>query len=827
MKMLRQELLLAGMLMLASVMLAQERAAWHGSVDAGARDVWGDVYGRPDLPFTPALRTSDYNEYRDIRDGFFIRRFYLFRDDRNDSKYFVNLQSDRAIYRDQSYLGTVGAWNRFQVQIRYDEIPHTYSNLTRTLYAPAGNGVLTIPAAVRNNLQTLSATSPTSLPGTIESQLVPSMNFVVPAVERRTGGVRFIYHLTPGWDLAARYSREHDSGTRPLGLLFNSSPSASLTGGYGAEVPEPINYLIDTAQAGTEYGRRGFSVRAGYEGSFFRNQTGTLTFDNPFLTADCVAPSGCTTATQGAARGEVDLYPGNQAHYLNFAGTFLLPLNIRLLASINAGWLRQNDAFVPYTSNSILEAQTAALPASSLHGDKQTLAMNYKLIRSFGKKFDLRAGYRQYDYDNDTPILNLTPVEGDIGAPNLTQPTQNAPFGYNRKTVEATGNWYFADKSSLKAGYEGEILDRSNRDVAHSSENGLVTAVDSALTKQLSLRASYRYSVRNPEHYVDESAQQVSGGITGDSVFSRRFDEAARTRNHGELEVSYSPTDRLTVGGFGGTLQDNFNRPGGVNSAAPLNFATTTASPYYLYGMLKNLSYDGGFSADFVLTERVSWFGEYSWERYYTSMVSRYRVPGSTAPTPLDCSLAGHGCDSANNDWGGTAHDLVHVFSTGVDLHPQKKVSLSTGYTLSAAKGIDQSRAFGDPTIATGPDKFLLTGTNAAVDFPDTVSRSHQLSAMFRYKLSNRLTPKVEYRYEQFDNKDFQTTAMTPYMGCVSPLPPGAALPGCSSVLLGTASQYYPYSTVGDTSAARYLFLGADQPSYRAHLLAGSLEYQF
>lgn len=63
--------------------------------------------------------------------------------------------------------------------------------------------------------------------------------------------------------------------------------------------------------------------------------------------------------------------------------------------------------------------------------------------------------------------------------------------------------------------------------------------------------------------------------------------------------------------------------------------------------------------------------------------------------------------------------------------------------------------------------------------------------------------------------------------GCVSPLPPGAALPGCSSVLLGTASQYYPYSTVGDTSAARYLFLGADQPSYRAHLLAGSLEYQF
>jgi hypothetical protein len=32
---------------------------------------------------------------------------------------------------------------------------------------------------------------------------------------------------------------------------------------------------------------------------------------------------------------------------------------------------------------------------------------------------------------------------------------------------------------------------------------------------------------------------------------------------------------------------------------------------------------------------------------------------------------------------------------------------------------------------------------------------------------------------------------------------------------------------VGDVSAARYLFLGADQPSYRAHYLAATLEYHF
>jgi len=120
-----------------------------------------------------------------------------------------------------------------------------------------------------------------------------------------------------------------------------------------------------------------------------------------------------------------------------------------------------------------------------------------------------------------------------------------------------------------------------------------------------------------------------------------------------------------------------------------------------------------------------------------------------------------------------------------------------------------------------------LTGTNAAVDYPETVSRNHQVVAIFRYKLTKNLTSKFEYRYQQFDSKDYQTSAMTPYMGCVSPLPPGAPVPGCTSPLLGTPSPFYPYFLVGDTGAARYLFLGADQPSYRANYLAATIEYHF
>jgi len=72
-----------------------------GMVEFGGRSTWGDVYGRPDLPFQPSLKTSKYNEYRDVRDGFFLPKVRLSMDDIAGSKYFLDVQSNNAIYRDQ------------------------------------------------------------------------------------------------------------------------------------------------------------------------------------------------------------------------------------------------------------------------------------------------------------------------------------------------------------------------------------------------------------------------------------------------------------------------------------------------------------------------------------------------------------------------------------------------------------------------------------------------------------------------------------------------------------------------------------------------------
>ena len=132
-------------------------------------------------------------------------------------------------------------------------------------------------------------------------------------------------------------------------------------------------------------------------------------------------------------------------------------------------------------------------------------------------------------------------------------------------------------------------------------------------------------------------------------------------------------------------------------------------------------------------------------------------------------------------------------------MHFNKKADLNTYYSLSAAKGNVDSRPFGDPTLLTGPDKFLLTGTNAAVDYPETVSRNHQLVAIFRYKLTKNLTSKVEYRYQQFDSKDYQTSAMTPVHGLRQRLAAGSAGSGVHKSVTG-----YAQSVLSILSGRRY-----------------------
>src|SRR5690242_12691683 len=848
----------------------EEKPPTTWMADFGVRHVWGDVYGRPDLPFKPDIITSKYNEYRDVRSGFFLRRFYLDMPSVLGTNDYINAQSQSAVYKNQSYLATFGKYGRFKAQFRYDEIPHTYSNTTRTLFTQPSPGVLTLPAIVRANLQAASSTGTAAqisnnLPSLVATQLIPGENLFVPQIVRKAGSGLFSYTFSPNWNAWFTFWRENEVGSRPIGFILNSSPSASASSspgtvpnrqspGTGVELPEPIDYFNNLLRVGTEYGRNSWGVQLGYTGSFFENNITSVVFDNPFATADVpvqiIPPGGGCTVSAPAlncaigsvpAHGQANLYPDNHAHYINFAGTFGLGKWVRLMTSINPGWLRQNDPFLPYTANTAITG-LSPLPATSLHGDKQTLAMNWTAVTKPIKNVQLSAKYRHYDYNNNTPLLALTPVEGDVIGANTTATRQAAPdvaeakpFGFNRKTLETSADWLFLPRSGVKVGWEGEWMDRSHRDAEHSRENSVFGTVDFSPHRDLLFRVGVRHQDRTPDLYQDEEAVDPTTGadivctsasvvFTAEQRCHRRFDEAARVLNRADALVQYD-VGKFSVSGSFVTVQSDFNQRGDTNSPTPLNFLTGSAATtgnYFLYGALKDLSWIYSFDATYAMSPAVSLFAEYAHERYHKRMISRSRTPPTGTQTILTCT----GCDTANNDWESTYRDIFDTYSAGVDLYLGKKFYFSPYYSLAAGKGLVNSRALGNPGIATGANRFLLTGTSAAEAYPETTTRIHEVVAVFKYKLRENITPKFEYRYQQFDNRDYQTTPITPYMGCVGA---GSVVvsPPCVNVGATVASRFpsafYPFFVVGDTAAARYLFLGADQPSYRAHYFSATL----
>lgn len=770
------------LLLFPSLLFGQEQPAERGSIELGVRQVWGNVYGRPDLSFKPSLLDSKFNEYGDIRNGFYVKNLNASLDNLLGSNNFLDLQSRSAVYKDQSFLATLGQYGRYKAQFRYDQSPHTYTDTARMLFTQNTPGVFTFPSALRTTLQ---GTTAANIPGVVNG-LVPSFNFITPSTTRKAGTGSFDVKATEDWTLSFLFSRENQTGSRPIGYVLNSSPSASASSGAGVELPEPIDYNTNSIKAGTEYGKKNWGVQFGYTGSLFENNISRVVFDNPFNTVDLAGKP---------ATGQAALYPSNSAHNLNFAGAFDPNKYVHISASVSPGWLRQNDSFLPYTSSAPLLAQTGASPATSLKGDRQTLAMNYTFVSRPYKSVEFSAKYRQYDYNNNDPILAFTPVQGDAGTPNLAAPVENTAYSFFKKNAEVAGTWFFARKSSAKVGYEWEGIDRDHRDVNHTGENSVFASVDLVPHKHVEMQLSYRHSDRQPDVYENASEELLPS--------LRRFDENARIRNRADASVSYSPLDKLTLTASYGTTQDNYNvRDNSLNRTAYGFLAAGSAMPYFSYGLLKDINYNYGFGVDYAATSTVSVFGEYMREKYNDSMVSRDRTAlGSGAINPA--------ADVPANDWTSADRSIIDTYSTGVDLYLSKKVYITTYYSLSAGTGFNKTSALGNASQFPANSGLFLNTT--VLNFPETTTRLHEVGAVIKFKLTKNLMPKFEYRMQQYDSKDYQTSMMDPYVGISNPS--GAA--------------FYPYLNVFDASAARFLFLGADQPSYRAHTATASLEYHF
>ena len=166
-----------------------------------------------------------------MRNGFVITRMDFHYDNILGSRNYLTVKSQRTLYRDQSYLATFGQYGKFKIQFRYDEIPHIYSSTARTLFTQTAPGVWSFPAAIRAQLQASTAANlPSLIAGTGANAgvgVVTDFNFITPSILRKAGTALFSYNATAKWNVNGSFMRESERGSRPIGTIMNSSPSAS------------------------------------------------------------------------------------------------------------------------------------------------------------------------------------------------------------------------------------------------------------------------------------------------------------------------------------------------------------------------------------------------------------------------------------------------------------------------------------------------------------------------------------------------------------------------------------------------------------------------
>ncbi|MBI3015400.1 MAG: MtrB/PioB family outer membrane beta-barrel protein, partial [Candidatus Tectomicrobia bacterium] len=379
-----------------------------GSVEVGGRSVAGNT------------DSSKFNEYRDLKSAPFIDELKLNLDSKDGKRYFEFRTTDPA-YRDQNYKLSLGSYNLYDVQFEFDQTPHVLSNTASTSYRYQGNGVFTLENS-RNGRVGAAGSGPLAARNTEGIDV---------SLDRWTGKFGFRYTPVPEWEFRLGFSSERQEGGRPMGLVVGS-PGGSLT-----EVLEPIQYWTHGLSASAEYAREKYNLKFSYDLSLFRNDLDSVTWDYHLEAAPVVRAA---------------LYPDNQAHRFSLSGGIHLPMKSRFVGTVSYSLMRQDQDLLPYTINSAI-ATPNGLPRSSADARANNFLLNLVLTNQAIRNLGLKAHFRYFNRENNTPSDRFFTVRSDSAAQSATGFLSN-PQSFHDQSMELEGDWHLLRWATWKLAVE-------------------------------------------------------------------------------------------------------------------------------------------------------------------------------------------------------------------------------------------------------------------------------------------------------------------------------------------------------------------------------------
>ena len=700
----------------------------EGEVEAGGRF----YIDRP-----PQKDRAKFEEYRDLTPGPVLYGLNL-RLLRPDESLYAEFGGSKWGYSDQDYYLSVGKLGTWQFDFVWDQTPHIISTDARLLATQPQRGVFVLPTP-RPTLDTHNS--------------APFIDEI--GVRWDKAAMRFNYSVTPNLDLTAEYTRIRKEGDKPMGMAFGSP------GNNFYEVLQPIEQTVHDFRLRLAFSDPLYQFQLQYGLSFFENDLSRIRADNPCF--GNVAP--CSSGDAGGpATGQSSLPPSNMAHSLSAAGGVNLPMRTRINGNVAWGLQLQNDAFLPHTINPAFTGDPDLhLNHQSLDGIVQTWLV---YLSATSRPFDpvtFSARYRFYDYSDLSREFTFQSVVVNDDA--LEAARRALRFSYQKQNADVDARTRLLDSLALTTGVGWERWDRGdNREVPVSNEYFVKVAMDSTPTEWLLARLTYTPSFRRISNYntfahAEHSVLEDPGAaLAGQSVLLRKFDESNRNRQKvdGQLQI--------TVGDF---------------------FTVTPTASYHwddYYDSPLGLQQETGWSAGLDLTwrphERVSFSSGYMYEQIFQKMRSRYRpVDGSTT------------VDVPDFDWISDMPDTVQTVYAGLKAAViPKTLDLRIDLNYSTSLGRIDTRNPLPPTSGTTAQNNSAT----AQRFPAFEDSLVHLEAALIYHFLKNWSAKVGYMFEMFQNNDWRTNQLNPF------------IPGVSSI-----------------------WLGNNLRDYTAHMMGVSIAYQF
>ncbi len=676
---------------LACILLASASitAAWAGEQSEAT---FGSQW------WTQSVNDAKYQEFRDVRRGGFLESFVVQRWSGRD---LLAVQGVNGLAKDQSTRMTYANGLRFRLDLGYQQTPHTFSNTARWGWLQAAPGVFILPDSLQARNQLIPATYTQRMLDFLKG--APGVNL---GFNTNVSNARARFRPAKGWQVEARASQRQRDGLKPYAMSFGFSTAL--------ENPEPIDQTMLDVDVIADYRRAAFTMQASGGVSSFKNDVSVLRVDNPRRITSI-------DGGDGTAQGALDLYPDNKVLRGNVAMSYELPRRSTLSATLGLASGSQDDAFLPFTTNTALpQSNPDSLPARSLDAKTSQITGDVRLRMQPADKLASTLRFHYNDYKTAAKELNfIGQVPYDAAFQRFIE-HKNRLFNSTQWQAGLDLDYDLTARASIGGIAEYRIRERSPREVEKDKETVLGGRARISAPHDIMLNAAYTRGDRKMDRFLAEEYIGLKQGSTPglydvlgplEQSGLRRFDVADRVQDLASVGLSMPVGDRFDV-----SASYEFTR----NDYPSDTGADTTL------GLQKEELSNVAATATLHVNEQLDLSGSVGFGRSLSDQ--RSRSSGATYSYLPD------------SNWTAKLEDKETFVNTGFEWAPTKqKLGLSGDYEISR----------------TMSSYDLGNGLNNAADLPNVFYRRQDATVEATWRWLVRTSIVGRYQWEQFDMIDW------------------------------------------------------------------------